>query len=113
MTPRHFAFWPPGLSHSLPAAHATLHATFIASALEFPDKPLLHFQGSSLTYREVLARVEALAGHLQQAFGVRPGDRVLVDLQNSDHFVVALYAILRADAVVVPVSTMSPDVFVW
>jgi len=104
MTPRHFAFWPPGLPHSLPAPQTTLHATFEASAARFPDKPLLHFEGASLTYREVLARVEALAGHLQQACGVRPGDRVLVDLQNSDHFVVALYAILRADAVVVPVS---------
>src|SRR4029079_4130748 len=67
-----------------------------------PQKTLLHFQGESLTYQEVLTRVEALAGYLQTACGVKPGDRVLVDLQNSAHFVIALYAILRADAVGVP-----------
>ncbi len=104
VTPRHFAFWPPGLPRTLPAPDKTLHAIFEASAAKFPGKPMLHFQGVSLTYREALARVEALAGYLQQVCGVQAGDRVLVDLQNSDHFIVAMYAILRADAVVVPVS---------
>lgn len=104
MEPRHFAFWPPGLPRSLPAPEATLHAVFEASARRFPAKPMLHFQDRTLAFGEALAQVDALAGHLQQVCGVRPGDRVLVDLQNSDHFVVALYAILRADAVVVPVS---------
>ena len=92
------------MPRSLPAPDITLHAAFASSVKRSPDKPLLHFEGASLTYREALARVEALAGYLQNACGVRPGDRVLVDLQNSDHFVVALYAILRADAVIVPVS---------
>jgi fatty-acyl-CoA synthase len=104
LTQRHFAFWPAGMPRTLPAANTTLHAAFEASARRFPAKPLLHFQGVPLTYREAHARVEALAGFLQQACGVRAGDRVLVDLQNSDHFIVAMYAILRADAVVVPVS---------
>ena len=102
--PRHFAYWPPLMPRSLPAAEGTLHAAFEASARRTPDKTLLHFQGESLTYREVFAQSGDLAGYLQQVCGVRPGDRVLVDLQNSAHFVIALYAILRADAVVVPVS---------
>jgi fatty-acyl-CoA synthase len=104
MTPRHLAFWPQGMPRSLPPARSTLHAALEASARRTPDKTLLHFQGSSLGYRECLAQVEALAGHLQKACGVRRGDRVLLDLQNGAHFVVALYAVLRADAVAVPVS---------
>ncbi len=104
MTLRHFDFWPPGMPRSLPAAQTTLHAAFEDSVRRAPDKTLLHFQGASLSYRQALSQVEALAGHLQQSCGVRAGDRVLVDLQNSAHFVVSLYAILRADAVVVPVS---------
>ena len=103
-SPLHFAHWPAGLPHGLPPADATIHATFLAAASRAPDKPLLHFQGATLSYGETRAQVEALAGYLQQACGVARGDRVLVDLQNSDHFVIALLAILRADAVVVPVS---------
>ncbi len=103
-TPRHFAFWPPDMPHTLPAPAGTLHSAFANSAQRFPAKALLHFQGRTLSYLEVLAQVEAIAGYLQKVCGVRAGDRVLVDLQNSDHFVIALYAILRIDAVVVPVS---------
>ena len=101
---RHFEFWPPGMPRMLPTQRSTLHAALEDSARRAPDKPLLHFQGITLSYREVLGQAEALAGFLQTVCGVRPGDRVLVDLQNSAHFVIALYAILRADAVVVPVS---------
>jgi fatty-acyl-CoA synthase len=38
---------------------------------------------------------------------VRRGDRVLLNAQNSPQFVIAYYAILRADAVVVPVNPMN------
>ena len=62
------------------------------------------FEGHALSYRELLHRAESLAGHLQQACGVRRGDRVLLDMQNGADFVVALFGILRADAVAVPVS---------
>ena len=104
MPPRHFAFWPPDLPRSLPPAQSTLHAVFADAVKRAPDKALLHFQETTLTYREAAAQVEALAGYLQKQCGVKRGDRVLVDLQNSGHFVIALFAILRADAVVVPVS---------
>lgn len=101
---RHFDFWPPGLPRSLPAPQGTLHGAFEASAKRFPEKPLLHFREKTLAYREAHGQAESLAGYLQQSCGVRAGDRVLVDLQNSDHFVIAMYAIFRADAVMVPVS---------
>src|SRR5207253_9631412 len=104
MNTRHFAFWPPGMSRGLPPVQKTLHAAFEESVRRTPDKVILRFQGTALTYREAQAQVNALAAHLQLTCGVRPGDRVLVDLQNSAHFVIALYAVLRVDAVVVPVS---------
>jgi fatty-acyl-CoA synthase len=49
-------------------------------------------------------KAEILAGHLQLACGVQRGDRVLLDMQNGHDFVIACFAILFADAVVVPVS---------
>src|SRR6185369_14586654 len=48
-----------------------------------------------------------LAAFLQQRLALRPGDRVLLASHNCPQFVTAFYAVLRAGAVVVPVSPMS------
>ena len=52
-------------------------------------------------------RVDALAGFLQNACGVKRGDRVMIALQNSPQYVIAYYAVMRADAVIVPVNPMN------
>ena len=80
-----------------------LHDLLARAAERHPDKPATVFEGVTLSYREILRRSEALAGHLQRSCGVRKGDRVLLDLQNGHDYVVALFGILRADAVAVPV----------
>jgi fatty-acyl-CoA synthase len=92
------------MPHSLALQPLRLHDLLSRAAQRFPDKPATVFEDEALTYGEVLARAEALAGHLQQDCGVRRGDRVLLDLQNGSDFVVALFGVLRADAVAVPVS---------
>jgi fatty-acyl-CoA synthase len=102
--PRYFAFWPPDMPRSLALPPLRLHDLLERAAKRFPDKPATVFEGQTLTYRQVLQRTEALAGHLQQGCGVRKGDRVLLDLQNGPDFVVGLLAVLRADAVAVPLS---------
>src|SRR4029450_12438317 len=56
---------------------------------------------------ELTRQVDALAGFLRQRCGVVRGERVLLYLQNSPQFVIGYYAILRADAVVVPVNPMN------
>jgi fatty-acyl-CoA synthase len=81
-----------------------LHDLLARAASRFPDKPASIFEGVALTYRDILRRSEALAGHLQLACGVRKGERVLIDLQNGHDFVIALFGVLRADAVAVLVS---------
>ncbi len=107
MEPRHFRHWPPGLPRSLRAPRITLQQMFLNSASRHPDKVAAIFEGKSLTYGELQAAVENLTAHLQQACGVRRGDRVLLDMQNGHGFVIACLGILRADAVVVPVSPMN------
>jgi len=106
MTPRHYRFWPKRLPHHLTAPRTTLHALLEVSAQRYPEKPVTLFFGAELRYREAHEQALQLAGFLQKACGVRRGDRVLVDLQNSPQFLLACYAILRADAVMVPVSPM-------
>jgi fatty-acyl-CoA synthase len=77
------------------------------AATRYARKTAIFFYGGKLSYAELKAQADALAGYLQQDCGVRRGDRVLLYMQNSPQFVVAYYAILRADAVVVPVNPMN------
>ena len=104
MEPRHFRHWPPDMPRSLRAPAITLQQMFLSSSAKHPDKAASIFQGTTLTYRELQERIENLAGYLQQACGVKRGDRVLLCMQNGHDFVTACFAILLADAVVVPVS---------
>src|SRR6185436_9772454 len=107
MEPRHFRHWPPDMPRSLRAPRITLQEMFLRSARKFPRKPAAVFNELSLSYSELREKIENLAGHLQHACGVKRGDRVLLDMQNGHDFVIACFAILRADAVVVPVSPMN------
>src|SRR6266850_425105 len=88
-------------------ARASVYANLEASAERHPAKTAIDFYGTRITYAELKRAADALAGFLQQRCSVRRGDRVLMYLQNSPQFVIAYYAILRADAVVVPVNLMN------
>jgi fatty-acyl-CoA synthase len=107
MKPEDYVIWPKGMPRSLTIPHTTLWYNLEVAATRYPDKPAIIFYDSRLTYREFRSQAEALAGFLQQRCGVGRGERVLLDMQNSPQFVLAYYAILRADAVVVPVSPMN------
>jgi fatty-acyl-CoA synthase len=104
--PLHYRFWPPNLPHHIELPNTSLWYNLEVSATRYPDRAAIVFYGSILTYRELRLQAEALAGWLQQHCGVTRGDRVLLDFQNSPQFVVGYYAILRADAFVVPVNPM-------
>lgn len=106
MSDAHFAHWPAGLPRQLDLPPTSVAANLDATAARYPDKPALNFFGRQTSYRELKADVDALAGWLQQRAGVQRGDRVLLHMQNGPQFVIAYYAILRADAVVVPANTM-------
>jgi fatty-acyl-CoA synthase len=103
----HSAHWPPGLPRELPVPETSLSFNLEASARRYPAKPAFVFYGRELSYRDLAREVEALAGFFEQRLGVRHGDRILLDVQNSPHFVIAYYAALRIGAVVVPVNPMN------
>lgn len=100
-------YWPDGLEFHLPVPEGNAFAALARSAARDPDHPALLYYGAVTSYGELLAQAEALAGYLQHRCGVRPGDRVLLDMQNAPQHVIAFQAILRADAVVVPVNPMN------
>lgn len=76
------------------------------SARRYPAKTAIQFYGASYNYAQLLQDVEHMAGYLQQVCAIKRGDRVLVYSQNCPQFIAAYYAILRADAVLVPVNAM-------
>ncbi len=103
---RHYKSWPARLPRHITAPATSLWQNLAINALRFPDKPALVFFNSVLTYGEVLAQAERLAATLCRG-GVKPGDRVILLMQNCPQWVVAHFAILRANAVVVPVNPMN------
>jgi fatty-acyl-CoA synthase len=107
MEPAYFRHWPADMPRSLRAPRITLPQMFLRSAAKHPQKAASIFEGKSLSYKELQDRIESLAGHLQSACGVKRGDRVLLCMQNGHDFMIACFAILLADAVVVPVSPMN------
>jgi fatty-acyl-CoA synthase len=104
---RHFAHWPPGVPKSLSVPRTSLYYNLEVSARRYPDKSAIIYYDSVLSYAALDREVVALAGFLQQRCGVARGDRVLLYAQNSPQFIIGYYAILRADAVVVPVNPMN------
>jgi fatty-acyl-CoA synthase len=102
----HHRFWPKRLPHRISPPVTSLWHNLVVSAQRYPDKPALVFFDQQLSYSELLAQAEQLAGHLH-AQGVRAGDRVVLLMQNCPQWIVAHYAILRANAVVVPVNPMN------
>ncbi len=102
----HHAIWPKRLPHQLTLPETSLWFNLEVSARRYPNKPAYLFFGQALTFASLLAQAEALAGWMQ-ANGLKKGDRVAVFMQNCPQFVVAVHAVLRADAVVVPVNPMN------
>ncbi len=104
---RHFAHWPPGAPKTLEVSRDSVYSNLAASASKHPERTLVDYYGTRLTYADIKREADALAGFLQRRCGVAKGDRVLLYLQNSPQFIIAYYAILRADAAVVPVNPMN------
>lgn len=66
------------MPRSLPAPRITLQEMFRLTAEKHPAKPAAIFDGVALSYSELKARAEALAGYLQNECGVKTGERVLL-----------------------------------
>ncbi|MBC7602062.1 MAG: long-chain fatty acid--CoA ligase [Ramlibacter sp.] len=102
----HHKFWPKRLPHALTAPATSLWDNLETSARRFPDKPAFVFFGTPITYAQAVRMAQRLAARLH-SLGVNKGDRVVLDMQNCPQLVIAHFAILRANAVVVPVNPMN------
>lgn len=81
----------------------TLDAHLARVAGEYPDRPLVITDDTTLTYADVLQQSEAIARGLRK-LGVGPGDRVALVLANVPQFVPLVFAIWRLGAAAIPVN---------
>lgn len=81
-----------------------LPGTLANVARRQPSATALYWGGTQFTYADIWARTLWVAEQLRAEFGVRPGDRVALWLKNCPEFVPALFGILQAGAVAVPIN---------
>ena len=103
-----YSHWPQRLPRRLAIPATSLWFNLEAAATRYPDKAATQFLGASLSYGEMRRQAQALAGWLK-AQGVGKGDRVALFMQNCPQYLIAFYAVNRADAVVVPVNPMNRE----
>ncbi|GHF53719.1 amino acid adenylation domain-containing protein/non-ribosomal peptide synthase protein (TIGR01720 family) [Amycolatopsis bartoniae] len=92
---------------SLDVPDTTVVDLLEARAEAWPHDTALVFRGESLTYAELVRRVHGLAGELVRR-GAGPERVVAVLLPRSAESVVALFAVLKAGAVYLPVDPELP-----
>ena len=105
-TRAHYKFWPKRLPHAITLPETSLWDNLETNARRYPHKSALVFFGTVISYCELLQKAERLAACLR-GLGVNSGDKVLLSMQNCPQLVIAHFAILRANAVVVPVNPMN------
>ena len=80
-----------------------------SSARQFPEKTALVCGDRRLTYRDIDGHSDRLAQALLGR-GVEPGDRVVIQMQNSVEAVLSIFAVLKAGAVFVVVNPTTRQV---
>ncbi|MBI1722733.1 MAG: amino acid adenylation domain-containing protein [Gemmatimonadetes bacterium] len=84
-----------------------LHHLLPESASRFPDRTAVRFGEDRLTYADLEAQAGRLAAALVEA-GVKKGDRVGIHFHKSARSVVAVFAVLKAGGIYVPLDPNSP-----
>ncbi len=87
----------------------TLNYTLDTSVERFGDLPAIGMAAEeALTYNEFYERIIALAGQLSRE-GVKKGDRIAILSENSPHWGIAYFAIVRLGAIAVPILPDLPE----
>ena len=80
-----------------------IFSTFAATAERHPDKTAVYYLGTRFTYRKLKDLAERFAVALS-ANGIEPGQRVMLYIPNSIHWVVSWLGVQKIGAVAVPIT---------
>jgi long-chain acyl-CoA synthetase len=103
------AFWhksyPPGVPPRIDYEPLRVEELFRRAAVEFPDRPVIHYFGTTWTYSKLLSHVQTVASNLRN-MGIGIGDRVMMVLPNCPEFIAVWFAIHWLGAEVVPANPL-------
>jgi fatty-acyl-CoA synthase len=109
MSELHHNYWPSKLPRKLTLPKTSIYYNLEVSANRYPDKTFIHYYGNEISFSKFRDQTLSIAGFLQQRCHIKKGDRVLLYMQNCPQYMIGYYAILRANAVVVPVNPMNME----
>ncbi|MEU4837045.1 amino acid adenylation domain-containing protein [Nocardia testacea] len=95
------------VSGAPPVGERTLHDILSATARRYPEAPAVRSGDTTLTYRELEQRADALAHRLTER-GAAPETFVALALPRSAELVVAIWAVARTGAAFVPLDPANP-----
>jgi amino acid adenylation domain-containing protein len=91
----------------VPIPDLTIHELVELQANATPDSVAIRFEDATMSYRQLMARVDVLARRLMAA-GVAPETPVAIYLDRSVDYVVAMLAVLKAGGAYVPLDPIYP-----
>ncbi len=97
--------WPKDFPFDIEIPTTTIHDTLTATAHRYPDNPAYHFQGNTVTFKEVDLLSNQLANGLLE-LGVKKGDRIAFMLPNVPQAPLSLFGILKAGGIVTPINPL-------
>ncbi|MFE2600745.1 class I adenylate-forming enzyme family protein [Streptomyces sp. NPDC059396] len=77
---------------------------FVEATWAYGDRPFLVAEGGTYTYSRFFAAATALANHLHDSYGLRPGDRAVIAMRNHPEWQIAFWAAQLAGLVAVPLN---------
>lgn len=96
------ASYPEGVSKSIDAdKYKSLADLFIESRSKYGDRPAYENMGKVITFEELGHLSDRFASYLQNDLGLKPGDKIAIQLPNVIQNPVAMYGALKAGLVVV------------
>lgn len=95
------ALYPRGARSEFVPQHGDVLSHFRAQVAKRPDATALWYSGNEISFRQLDAQSEAVAGWLQSR-DVKPGDRVALLYQNEPNFIVATLAAWKVRAIPTP-----------
>jgi long-chain acyl-CoA synthetase len=100
-----FKSWPSDVPKSLSYPEVPLCEILRKTAKAHPEKASIAYFDREITYEELDVLSDQFAAALA-GLGVEKGDRVAIFLPNTPQFIIAYYGILKAGAVLTPISPM-------
>ncbi len=104
---------PERVASRMPRVQRLVHDALILSSARTPDKAAVIADGKQYSYRELLDSAQRLAATLKKK-GVRPGERVLLWLENGWAAAVSIYGVWMAGGVVAVINPQTkPEKFLF